>query len=131
MNPVIEELERRVEESQTTLNLWKAALKAAREAGEGVVVSEREIPTNENPKKVTHKTTILSLVRKMLKKHGPLSAKDLLPLLEQKGKTTKLNTLTVSLNRYKPAQFNRNSEGKWYLVTQDSNDSEKSGVNSG
>lgn len=123
MNSVIKELERKVEESRTALRLWKAALKAAKEAEENIESVEKETPKSQAPEE--EKPTILAIVRQLLKKHERLSAKDLLSMLEKQGKVTNLNSLTVSLNRYKPHRFNRDNDGKWYLVPQDEGRSEK------
>lgn len=126
MNPVIEELERKVDEARKMLKLWEAALTAARQAEESPARTTDRISERAMPRRTTGKPTLISVVEKLLETHGPMSAKELFPLLEESGKTTTLNSLNVSLNRYKGKRFARNDEGKWYLLSHSENKAENS-----
>lgn len=94
---------------------------AMTEAGIEIVEEEEKsitIPKRTGP-------SIPDLAEEAIIEYGPFSSKELQLILEEKGKKTTVNAITVSLNRYRPHRFDRNGEGKWYLVTQEGSGSEE------
>lgn len=63
------------------------------------------------------KTTIADLAELILRESGPQRTKDILNRLEQRGKNTNLNSLTVILNKGKPHRFDKNDEKKWFAIS--------------
>jgi hypothetical protein len=125
MDQIIEELQRRVEEAQRALKMWEAALKAARAVESGTNEDVHEAPPlGYNPKKEVQQPTVVGLAKKILRKHGALTTRELLSKLEERGKKTTLNSLTVSLNRNKGKHFKREN-GKWHLLSQGEGGSEQ------
>jgi hypothetical protein len=56
-------------------------------------------------------------IEKLLREHGPLRAEEIYVYLKEEGRdTTTVNSINTQLRLNKPARFDRNKDGKWYLV---------------
>ena len=96
---------------QNRFRVWSEALQVAQEeAGKTSEPVQLELPPHRR------KATIADLTKEILQEVGPLDSGELAERLAQKGKRTSRNTVTVTLNRFRPGTFDRNKEGKWFLT---------------
>lgn len=78
-------------------------------------IDEIVAQTTQQVKKPTQ--TMPDQMEDLLETHGPLTSSELCDMLKILGRPkTSINSINTQLGRYKPARFNKNEEGKWYLV---------------
>ncbi len=105
-------------EAQRALGVWDAALHLAQPGGEKVKHGMADLVAGATIKakaEVVRKPTISNLAEQVIREHGPLGSRGVQRALEEKGKHTTVNTVTVTLNRERPERFDRDNDGKWYL----------------
>jgi hypothetical protein len=102
-----------VEEARKVFQLWKDAFDQALEDA-GLPMEEEKEKSIKRPRRGG--PTIPDLAEGALIEFGPLTSKELRDVLKEMGKETTVNTVTVSLNRHRPERFDRNGDGKWYVV---------------
>lgn len=122
--------EKEHDQARHNYSIWVMALK--READEAGIKIDAEMlvsPLEEQAialkKSKRVGPTIPDLAEESIKEKGPLNSKELQQILNEKGKKTTVNTVSVSLNRQRPERFDRNGDGKWFLVTQEGSDLEE------
>ncbi len=55
----------------------------------------------------------------LLREHGPMNSSEIYELLREQGwEKTSVNSVNTQLSRHKVTRFNKNTEGKWFLVEQ-------------
>lgn len=124
----VEKAERQVAEAQRKLSTWVDALQLAEDEENPGEKEHEELSDGvrkASAEEIKPKLTILDVAGEVLAEQGPLTTRDLLEILKTKGKNTTLNSLTVLLNRRKPEKFDRDEDGKWYLVPQTGEEYEK------
>jgi len=110
----MQELEGEYGDVQNRLRVWAEALQTARgESGKEGTSVQLELPPHRR------KATIADLAEEILRDVGPQGSGELAELLAQKGKRTSQNTVTVTMNRWRPVRFDRNSKNKWYVKVRD------------
>jgi len=122
--------QRDLEEAQRRVTTWTEALRLVREEKEEIPPAGGHA-TNEGNSQLSRRPRagrIIDKVDQILKEHGPAKAAQIQQRLEEIGITTSANSVNTSLNRFRPNRFDRNQEGKWFLVVENKSDSEDSKV---
>ena len=60
--------------------------------------------------------TMADVAEQILDGQGPLGTAELLALMDKAGIQTTRNSLNTTLNHFRPGRFERDEEGRWYLV---------------
>jgi len=103
-------LEAEYSQIQERLSVWTQALNMAqKQRGNAPDPVQLELPPHRR------KATIADLAEEILREGGPLDSGELADFLTLRGKRVSRNTVTVTLNRFRPQRFNRNKKGKWYV----------------
>lgn len=117
MKQQLAKAERDAEEVQNRVATWKEAIRLAEEA-EG---SDQDLASviegaRQEITKSRRSGKIIKSVKEILEERGPCKAVEIQAALEEIGIRTTTNSINTSLNRFRPDRFNRNEEGKWFLV---------------
>jgi len=113
----------RLEESMASLRTAQAEYDQAKSLFESVetvlalVSGGKLTPTEKRPPVPRRKPTMLDLAEAAILKRGPLTVNELLVELQRHGRETNKRSLSVSLRRERPERFDRDEQGKWFLVT--------------
>jgi hypothetical protein len=71
-----------------------------------------------SPRKSKAKT-LTDMIKDVLEDKGPSKASVILKELEALGRETTVNSINVSLNRFRPQVFDRDDDGRWMVVPED------------
>ena len=113
----------RLEHSMANLRVAQAECDEAKKLFESVetvlalVSGGKLTPVEKRPPVPRRKPTMLDLAEVAILKQGPLTVNELLVELQKRGRETNKRSLSVTLRRERPERFDRDEQGKWFLVT--------------
>jgi predicted nucleic acid-binding Zn-ribbon protein len=107
----ISRTEKQIEKAQLRLDSLRVVLDLA-------IRKHKKEMESASPRKSKAKT-LTDMIKDVLEDKGPSKASVILKELEALGRETTVNSINVSLNRFRPQVFDRDDDGRWMVVPED------------